>query len=447
MQRAAAHSGVVFGRQWWFLFLKPPLPPSSLGVITLRLTTSSAYKDAFLDGSSSNYVAEMYEAWQKDPESVHKSWDAYFRGVPVQSPSTLGAPPNSIPVSALQQTMVSSVPSVTGAPVSIDEKAIADHLAVQGIIRSFQIRGHQVARIDPMGLTKTFFHHDEYSHEYALADMSQRDFIIGSSQTVGATDWKPHESDMERVFRLPGTTFIGGREKALPLGEILNRLERAYCGSYGLEFMYINNLDQLNWIRRKFETPGISELSNDQKRLCLARLIRASGFEAFLAKKYSSEKRFGLEGCEILIPAMKQIIDVSSNLGVESFVMGMPHRGRLNVLANVCRKPLEQMFGQFFTLTAADEGSGDVKYHLGTYTERLNRTNNKTIRLSVVANPSHLEAVDPVVQGRTRAEQFYRGDNDGSKQTGTAVGPATGPAAGGTVSWQAQWAAHREFPL
>jgi len=112
---------------------------------------------------------------------------------------------------------------------------------------------------------------------------------------------------------------------------------------------------------------------------------------------------------------MKQVIDRSTDYGVESFVMGMPHRGRLNVLANVCRKPLEQIFSQFKTLEAEDEGSGDVKYHLGTYIERLNRVTNKNIRLAVVANPSHLEAVDPVVQGKTRAEQFYRGDTEGKK--------------------------------
>merc|ERR1712110_362543 len=131
--------------------------------------------------------------------------------------------------------------------------------------------------------------------------------------------------------------------------------------------------------------------------------------------KYSSEKRFGLEGVDMMIPGMKTAIDVSTEYGVESVVIGMPHRGRLNVLANVCRKPLDQILTQFAGLEAADEGSGDVKYHLGTYIERLNRSTNKNIRLAVVANPSHLEAVDPIVQGKVRAEQFYRGDADGKK--------------------------------
>ncbi|XP_050464689.1 2-oxoglutarate dehydrogenase complex component E1 isoform X5 [Cataglyphis hispanica] len=258
------------------------------------------------------------------------------------------------------------------------------------------IRGHHIAKLDPLGINS--------------ADLDDR-----HPQELLYTHYSFEESDMDRVFKLPSTTFIGGKEKSLPLREILKRLEATYCGHIGVEFMFINSLEQCNWIRQKMETPGIMEVTNDEKRLILARLTRATGFEAFLARKWSSEKRFGLEGCEILIPAMKQVIDKSTELGVESIVMGMPHRGRLNVLANVCRKPLSQIFTQFAALEAADDGSGDVKYHLGTYIERLNRVTNKNIRLAVVANPSHLEAVDPVVQGKTRAEQFYRGDGEGKK--------------------------------
>lgn len=218
---------------------------------------------------------------------------------------------------------------------------------------------------------------------------------------------------MNREFKLPATTFIGGGETTLTLHEILRRLENVYCQNIGVEYMFINNLEQCNWIRQKFETPGAMDMSHDQKKLLFNRLTRSTKFEEFLAKKWVSEKRFGLEGCEVLIPAMKAIIDRSSELGVDSFVMGMPHRGRLNILANVCRKPLEQIFAQFNTLEPADEGSGDVKYHLGMSHERLNRMTNKNIKLAVVANPSHLEAVNPVVEGKTKAEQFYRGDAQG----------------------------------
>ncbi|XP_041447635.1 2-oxoglutarate dehydrogenase, mitochondrial isoform X5 [Drosophila obscura] len=354
-------------------------------------TYNSAAAEPFANGSTATYVEEMYNSWLRDPASVHTSWDAYFRS------NTYTSPPNLAPVQA--NTLPLTAFNLGGGGVAgaaPDSKTIDDHLAVQAIIRSYQIRGHNIAHLDPLEIN---------SPE-----------LPGNSSTKSIyANFSFGEQDMERQFKLPSTTFIGGDEASLPLKEILNRLENVYCNKIGVEFMFINSLEQCNWIRKHFETPGVLNFSPEEKRLILARLTRATGFEAFLAKKYSSEKRFGLEGCEIMIPALKEIIDVSTELGVESVIMGMPHRGRLNTLANVCRKPLNQIFTQFAGLEAADDGSGDVKYHLGTYIERLNRVTNKNIRLAVVANPSHLEAVDPVVQGKTRAEQFYRGDQEGKK--------------------------------
>ncbi|XP_076547432.1 oxoglutarate dehydrogenase Nc73EF isoform X2 [Osmia lignaria lignaria] len=385
-----------------------PLTRTTQKMVTdsIRKYNSRVATEPFLNGSSSSYVEEMYNAWLQDPNSVHVSWDAFFRsstagappGAAYQAPPSLAPSHNQIPLGAL-------LPLGGGSQLSqvpINEKIIDDHLAVQAIIRSYQARGHLVADLDPLGIMQTDLIHTHYAARKGSPEQVLRQYML-------------EESDMDRIFKLPSTTFIGGKEKALPLREILRRLEAAYCGHIGVEFMFINSLEQCNWIRQKMETPGVMEMTNDERRLILARLTRATGFEAFLARKWSSEKRFGLEGCEILIPAMKQVIDKSTELGVESVVMGMPHRGRLNVLANVCRKPLSQIFTQFAALEAADDGSGDVKYHLGTYIERLNRVTNKNIRLAVVANPSHLEAVDPVVQGKTRAEQFYRGDGEGKK--------------------------------
>jgi len=378
-------------------------------VSSTRHYNAPVQTEPFLNGSSSAYVEEMYNAWLADPKSVHVSWDSFFRnsaagaapGQAYQPPPSLAIPGrNQIPVTSLTPYLGGSrVPALGG---QIDEKIIDDHLAVQAIIRSYQARGHLVADLDPLGITYADLHGTYTDRKGSPPEQVVRHYMLD-------------EADMDRVFKLPSTTFIGGKEKALSLREILQRLETAYCRHIGCEFMFINSLEQCNWIRQKLESPGIMEMANDEKRLILARLTRATGFESFLARKWSSEKRFGLEGCEILIPAMKQVIDKSTELGVESIVMGMPHRGRLNVLANVCRKPLEQIFTQFAALETADDGSGDVKYHLGTYIERLNRVTNKNIRLAVVANPSHLEAVDPVVQGKTRAEQFYRGDGEGKK--------------------------------
>ncbi|XP_053979500.1 2-oxoglutarate dehydrogenase complex component E1 isoform X5 [Hylaeus volcanicus] len=385
-----------------------PLSRTTQVMVTepVRKYSSRVATEPFLNGSSSSYVEEMYNAWLQDPNSVHVSWDSFFRsstagagpGLAYQAPPSLAPSHNQIPLGAL-------LPLGGGSQLSqipINEKIIDDHLAVQAIIRSYQARGHLVADLDPLGIMQTDLIHTHYAARKGSPEQVLRQYML-------------EDSDMDRIFKLPSTTFIGGKEKSLPLREILKRLEAAYCGHIGVEFMFINSLEQCNWIRQKMETPGIMEMTNDERRLILARLTRATGFEAFLARKWSSEKRFGLEGCEILIPAMKQVIDKSTELGVESVVMGMPHRGRLNVLANVCRKPLSQIFTQFAALEAADDGSGDVKYHLGTYIERLNRVTNKNIRLAVVANPSHLEAVDPVVQGKTRAEQFYRGDGEGKK--------------------------------
>eukprot|EP00116_Pleurobrachia_bachei_P009934 sb/3470196/ len=173
------------------------------------------------------------------------------------------------------------------------------------------------------------------------------------------------------------------------------------------------------YIRKWVEKPGSHDMTAEEKRILLARLVRSTRFEEYLAKKWPSEKRFGLEGCEVLIPAMKQIIDIASSRGVDSFVIGMPHRGRLNVLANVCRKELEKIFNQFNPdMCPEDEGSGDVKYHLGMYHRRINHLTNKEVELSVVANPSHLEAVNPVVCGKVRAHQFYNGEQKGEKVRG-----------------------------
>ncbi|XP_063701924.1 2-oxoglutarate dehydrogenase complex component E1 isoform X3 [Culicoides brevitarsis] len=410
MHRAKAAISVIapVGQQNFGAWL---LRGSNKSKLTNELVAASSVKlynstaaEPFLNGSSSAYVEEMYNAWLKDPTSVHASWDAYFRNNSYSAPPSLAPlPKNHVPASQYLGASLPSAPMGGAVGGRIDDKLIDDHLAVQAIIRSYQSRGHLTADYDPLGIVNV-------DKQVGPDGIARR-----ANEKVTRTYMQFEEADMDRVFKLPSTTYIGGKEKFLPLREILNRLENTYCNKIGVEFMFINSLEQCNWIRQKFESPNSMKFTNEEKRLLLARLTRAHGFEAFLAKKFSSEKRFGLEGCEILIPAMKEVIDVSTRLGVESIVMGMPHRGRLNVLANVCRKPLHQIFTQFAGLEAADDGSGDVKYHLGTYIERLNRVTNKNIRLAVVANPSHLEACDPIVQGKTRAEQFYRGDNEGKK--------------------------------
>ncbi|NP_001125317.1 2-oxoglutarate dehydrogenase complex component E1 isoform X3 [Pongo pygmaeus] len=366
----------------------------------IRCYSAPVAAEPFLSGTSSNYVEEMYCAWLENPKSVHKSWDIFFRN------TNAGAPPGTayqspLPLSRGSLAAVAHAQSLVEAQPNVD-KLVEDHLAVQSLIRAYQIRGHHVAQLDPLGILD------------ADLDSSVPADIISSTDKLGF--YGLDESDLDKVFHLPTTTFIGGQESALPLREIIRRLEMAYCQHIGVEFMFINDLEQCQWIRQKFETPGIMQFTNEEKRTLLARLVRSTRFEEFLQRKWSSEKRFGLEGCEVLIPALKTIIDKSSENGVDYVIMGMPHRGRLNVLANVIRKELEQIFCQFDSkLEAADEGSGDVKYHLGMYHRRINRVTDRNITLSLVANPSHLEAADPVVMGKTKAEQFYCGDTEGKK--------------------------------
>uniref|UniRef100_A0A8B9KSQ2 2-oxoglutarate dehydrogenase complex component E1 n=1 Tax=Astyanax mexicanus TaxID=7994 RepID=A0A8B9KSQ2_ASTMX len=370
----------------------------------IRCYTAPVAAEPFLNGTSSNYVEEMYYSWLENPKSVHKSWDIFFRNANAGAPP--GAAYQSPPPLGVNLSGLSQAQALVGTQPSV-EKLVEDHLAVQSLIRAYQIRGHHVAQLDPLGILDA----DLDSFVSLFFCLSLFSFSLSFLCFYGL-----NEADLDKVFRLPTTTFIGGSESALPLREIIHRLEMAYCQHIGVEFMFINDLEQCQWIREKFEKPGVMQFTLEEKRTLLARMVRSTRFEEFLQRKWSSEKRFGLEGCESLIPALKTIIDKSSENGVESVIMGMPHRGRLNVLANVIRKELEQIFCQFDSkLEAADEGSGDVKYHLGMYHRRINRVTDRNITLSLMANPSHLEAVDPVVQGKTKAEQFYCGDTEGNR--------------------------------
>ncbi|CAK8678756.1 2-oxoglutarate dehydrogenase complex component E1-like isoform X2 [Clavelina lepadiformis] len=381
---------------------------STSNVSQQQATAAAAKAEPFLNGSNSAYVEDMYESWLEDPNSVHKSWDAYFRNVNMgaapgqayQAPPSLGG---GVPGAMTAQT------SEAVLDTSKIHEVVDEHLSVQALIRGYQIRGHLLSNLDPLQVS--------YPLHVALSHASDDEISSRESVVFGTGKKYPFgEAEMDKVYQLPKTTLIGGEDKALPLREIIRRLEHTYCRNIGVEYMFIHNYEQCHWIRQQFEPPGVTELKDAEKQLAWERLLRSTKFEDFLAKKWTSEKRFGLEGCEILIPGLKTIIDTASTHGVESFVMGMPHRGRLNVLANVIRKDLDQIFCQFDSnLRAGDEGSGDVKYHLGMSHERINHVTNKLVNLSLCANPSHLEAVDPVVQGKTKAEQFYLGDTDGSK--------------------------------
>jgi len=330
---------------------------------------------------------------------VNASWAAFFQncasgatpGLAYQPPPTLAVPKEN-EILFLWNTSQSGQSNLTE-----NEKIMNLHFAVQSVIRSYQTRGHHIAKLDPLHLSEVYLNKNY------------------SDQTIYHYFPPFADSDLDRVFKLPSTTLIGGKDSALPLKEILARLENVYCRSIGVEYMFINSFEQCHWIRERIEVPDKIALNKNEKLSTLACLGKATWFESFLARKWSNEKRFGLEGCEMLIPALNEIVDKSSVYGVSSFVIGMPHRGRLNVLANVCHQPLHTIFVQFLGLRAKHNGSADVKFHLGTFVERTNECSNKKIAVSVMANPSHAEGVDSVVQGKTRAEQIFRDDSNGKE--------------------------------
>jgi 2-oxoglutarate dehydrogenase E1 component len=348
-----------------------------------------------LQGNTANYVDEMYMQWKCDPESVHVSWQVYFRNMesgdmPVsqafQPPPTLVAPHGGI-----------GPDFKPGMGMSTGEGSdVMNHLKVQLLVRAYQARGHHKARIDPLGIRS-----------------EAEQFGYSKPRELELSHYNFSEKDLDQEIELgPGILprFKTEQRKKMTLREIIAACERLYSGSYGVEYIHIPDREQCDWLRERLEIPQPFKYSVDEKRRILDRLIWGTNFEAFLATKYPNDKRFGLEGGESLIPGMKALIDRSVDYGVKDIVIGMPHRGRLNVLSNVVRKPNESIFSEFAgTAEPNDEGSGDVKYHLGMNFERPTPS-GKRVQLSLVANPSHLEAEDPVVLGKTRAILHYNND-------------------------------------
>lgn len=246
-------------------------------------------------------------------------------------------------------------------------------------------------------------------------------FLSNDSEELSIKHYGFTEADLSKEFTLgPGILprFATKERNRMTLKEIIDNCERLYCGPYGVEYVHIPDRGKCDWLRERLEIPVPYKYDVDEKRRILDRLIWSDSFERFLSTKYPSDKRFGLEGGESLIPGMKALIDRGVDLGIKSIVIGMPHRGRLNVLSNVIRKPNESIFSEFAGTSANNEyeGSGDVKYHLGMNYERPTPS-GKRVSLSLVANPSHLEAEDPVVLGKARAIQHLSGDEQSHNAT------------------------------
>ncbi|KAF9231404.1 thiamine diphosphate-binding protein [Melanogaster broomeanus] len=359
------------------------------------LATPAIPSSQFANGTNAYYAEEMYKYWRQDPKSVHVSWDVYFTAMD-------DAPPRA---RSAQSSVV--VPSTVGAPAlyASGNAELGDHLKVQLLVRAYQVRGHHLADLDPLGIM-----------DVALTDVRPPELEL--------SHFGFSERDLDKEIALgPGILphFASEGRKTMTLGDIIATLKGTYCGPVGIQYIHIPDQEQSDWIRERIEIPKPWNYSVEEKRMILDRLIWSESFEKFIATKYPNERRFGLEGCESLIPGMKSLIDRSVENGVKDVTIGMAHRGRLNVLANVIRKPIEAILNEFAGSVSEDDvPAGDVKYHLGANYVRPTPS-GKTVSLSLVANPSHLEAEDPVVLGKTYAIQQLESDASHSSATGVLI--------------------------
>jgi 2-oxoglutarate dehydrogenase E1 component len=376
-------------------------------------------KTSFLHGTNSAFIEQMYEKYLINPISVPADWQIFFSGINDKSAGDSRnaswseyskiKPNNGDLVSAidgnwpeevkLYENEVKSFTAFNSDEVTA-RSATLDSIRAIMMIRAYRIRGHLKANLDPLGLVKQNEHTELKPETYGF-----------------------NSEDMDRQIFLDN---VLGLEFAT-LKEILEILNRTYCSTVGIEFMHISDPEEKSWLQKRIEGKDKEITFTDLgKEFILKKLIEAEGFEKYLHKKFVGTKRFGLDGAETVIPAMEQIIKKGGQLGVSEIVIGMPHRGRLGILASVMGKAYQEIFHEFAGGSIMPEdvaGSGDVKYHLGTSSDRIFDDNK--VHISLTANPSHLEAVDPVVLGRVRAKQAHLRTDKGKtiQESFTAVMP------------------------
>ncbi|MFV0474665.1 MAG: 2-oxoglutarate dehydrogenase E1 component [Pikeienuella sp.] len=369
---------------------------------------------SFLQGQNALYVEQLYARYANDPGAVDEAWAAFFRSLgddaavakaEAAGPSWARSDWPPVPGGDLVAALDGQWPAERTAAELGDKlakraqeqggaldagqlrQAVLDSLRALMLIRAYRIRGHLAADLDPLKLTPPEKHPElePATYGFTAADLDRPIFIDN----------------------------VLGVEMAT-IREIVAIVQRTYCGTFALQYMHISDGEQAGWLKERIEGYGKEiAFTKNGRRAILQKLIEAEGFEKFLGVKYLGTKRFGLDGGESLIPAMEQIIKRGGALGVKDIIIGMPHRGRLSVLANVMGKPYRAIFNEFQGGSFKPdevEGSGDVKYHLGASSDREFDGNN--VHLSLTANPSHLEAVNPVVLGKARAKQEQLGDID-----------------------------------
>ena len=370
------------------------------------------HASSFMQGHNADYLEQVYARYAKDPVSVDAQWATFFaemgdsdNDVVAQAagPSWARSDWPPTPLDDLTSAFTGEYPTAAeahdsgqkiaakaseiGAPVTEEQikRAVLDGLRALMLIRAYRIRGHLAADLDPLGMRQ--------EDDRPELDPSRYGFTA---------------SDMDRPIFLDNVLGL----QFASMREIQEIVRRTYCGTFALQYMHISDPEQSAWLKERIEGYGKEIIfTRKGRKAILNKLVEAEGFEKFLHVKYMGTKRFGLDGGESLIPAMEQIIKRGGALGVKDIIIGMPHRGRLSVLANVMAKPYRAIFNEFQGGSSKPEdvdGSGDVKYHLGASSDR--EFNGNSVHLSLTANPSHLEAVNPVVLGKARAKQDQKND-------------------------------------
>ena len=347
-----------------------------------------------LNGLNSTYIADLYEKWLENPKNVDANWNDWFSDMQNTGSS------NDIPSWAKGKPFEEKLENLEhkNSSLSSEEmrKASIDSLRAVMMIRAYRARGHLEAKTDPLNLEKKE-EHPELNPEF-----------------YGFT-----KNDYDRPIFIDNVLGI----ETASLRQILSTLKDTYCGSIGVEYLHIQDPEQKSWIQQRIENiRNQTDFTDKGKEAIYERLVDAESFERFLNKKYTGTKRFGLDGSESVIPAIEQIAKRGSQLGLEEIVIGMAHRGRLNVLNNILQKPFRAIISEFMGNPSNPEetgGSGDVKYHMGSSSDR--EFDGVNVHFTLNANPSHLEVVNPVVIGRVRAKQNQRNDKLRKKVLGLLI--------------------------
>jgi len=373
---------------------------------------SSNSSDPNWSSANARFVEKLYERYREDPESVDSSWEPVFEEYFGAGSGPAGGPsfrrrsifepgPGTGAVGPAREADGADerLPTgeISGAAIEAVDGPASFAARVEALIQAYRLHGHLVADIDPLGRDRPRSSNEFAPERYGLQEPE-----------LNPAEYGLREEDLEATVFCEGL-FSEPREASVR--EVLERVEELYCGSIGVEYQDIPRSRPRAWLREQIEERGYAELGGDaEKRRILERLMDAEAFEAFLDKKYGMAKRFALTGGDSLIPMLDVLLDELGGEGVDEVVLGMAHRGRLNVLHNIMGKPAELMVSEFEEDPAPEQflGSSDVKYHMG-YSSEFETRSGDDIHLSLCFNPSHLEYVNPVALGRTRSKQTRRG--------------------------------------